>query len=150
MDVIHVVDNDKRWWTYTNKAFLLHGYTIRHPNSSCVPTKLYGTSTWGCNNNTIFQKDICSRFLPSTYAGHVVLQRSGIDDACQSGKMVTLLNSLFFVFKIPIFWDSFYTWTRYTYLILLWFNTSLLYSSLCFCLCSYITVMSFETSRQCA
>ena len=31
-----------------------HVETIRHPNSSYVTTKLYGTSTCGCNNNTIF------------------------------------------------------------------------------------------------
>ena len=33
-----------------------HVETIRHPNSSYVTTKLYGTSTCGCNNNTIFSK----------------------------------------------------------------------------------------------
>ena len=33
-----------------------HIETIRHPNSSHVTTKLYGTSTCGCNNNTIFSK----------------------------------------------------------------------------------------------
>ena len=27
----------------------------------------------GCNNNRIFQKELFSRFLPSTYAGHVDL-----------------------------------------------------------------------------
>ena len=33
-----------------------HVETIRHPNSSYVTTKLYGTSTCGCNNNMIFSK----------------------------------------------------------------------------------------------
>ncbi len=33
--------------------------TIRHPNSSYVTTKLYGKSTRGCNNNTIFSKSVC-------------------------------------------------------------------------------------------
>ena len=33
-----------------------HVETIRHPNSSYVTTKLYGTSTCACNNNTIFSK----------------------------------------------------------------------------------------------
>ena len=33
-----------------------HIETIRPPNSSYVTTKLYRTSTCGCNNNTIFSK----------------------------------------------------------------------------------------------
>ena len=33
-----------------------HVETIRHPNSSYATTKLYGTSTCGCNNNTNFSK----------------------------------------------------------------------------------------------
>ena len=33
-----------------------HVETICHPNSSYVTTKLYGMSTCGCNNNTIFSK----------------------------------------------------------------------------------------------
>ena len=33
-----------------------HVDTIRHPNSSYVTTKLYGTTTCGCNNNTIFSE----------------------------------------------------------------------------------------------
>ena len=44
----------------------------------------------------IFQRDICSRFLPLMYAW----RWSGLGDACQRGKMVTLLNSIFSVFKI--------------------------------------------------
>ena len=37
--------------------------TIRHPNSTYVNTKLYGTSTCGCNNNTIFSKRAMLTFL---------------------------------------------------------------------------------------
>ena len=37
--------------------------TIRHPNSSYIATKLYGTSTRGCNNNTIFKKRAILTFL---------------------------------------------------------------------------------------
>ena len=48
----------------------------------------------------IFQKEIFSRFLPSMYIGHVALAAVTLCDACQPGKMATLMNSLFFVFKI--------------------------------------------------
>ena len=41
---------------------------ISHPNSSYITTKPYGTPTRGCN---IFQKELFSGFLPSTYAGKV-------------------------------------------------------------------------------
>ena len=41
----------------------------------------------------VFQKERFSRFLPSTYAGNVSLAAVSRGDACQSGKMVTLLNS---------------------------------------------------------
>ena len=47
--------------------FRHHGDTICHPNSSYVTTKLYEMSACGCNNNTIFQNEIFSRFLPLTY-----------------------------------------------------------------------------------
>ena len=75
--------------------FFHHVDTIYHPNSSYATTKLYETSICGCNNNMIFQKEICLRFLPSMYAW----KRSGVGDACQRGKMATLLNSLFSVIK---------------------------------------------------
>ena len=43
-----------------------HSGTICHPTSSYVTTKLYGTSTCGCNNNAIFfQTEQFSRFLLS-------------------------------------------------------------------------------------
>ena len=88
--------------TYTNAHFGHHGDTICCPNSRYAITKLYGTPACGFNNNAIFQKEICSRFLPSTYAGHVAYHRSGLDEACQSSKMAILLNSLLFVSKIPL------------------------------------------------
>ena len=50
-----------------------HGDTICLPKSGYVTTKLYGTSTCGCNNNACFQAELFSRFLPSSYAGHVNL-----------------------------------------------------------------------------
>ena len=40
-----------------------HAETIRHPNSSYVTTKLYGTSTRGCNNNRVFSKRAILTFL---------------------------------------------------------------------------------------
>ena len=76
-----------------------HVETIRHPNSSYVTTKLYGASTCGCNNNTIFSKKATfsdRRCMPRTLAW----RRAGLDHACQSGKMAILLTSLLFVFEI--------------------------------------------------
>ena len=57
-----------------------HADTICHTNSSYVTTKLYETSTCGCNNNTIFQNELFSRFLPSTY---VAWQRRSLGDAAK-------------------------------------------------------------------
>ena len=45
-------------WRFRDKGLL-----IRHPNSSYVTTKLYVTSTCGCNNNTIFSKRAILTFL---------------------------------------------------------------------------------------
>ena len=76
-----------------------HVETIRHPNSSYVTTKLYETSTCGCNNNTIFSKRLFvsyRRCMPRTLAW----RRAGLDHACESGNMATLLTSLLFVFEI--------------------------------------------------
>ena len=52
-----------------------HVETIRHPISSYVTTKLYGTYTFGCNNNTIFSKRAILTFLTVDvgYAAHVSL-----------------------------------------------------------------------------
>ena len=55
------------------QRFCHHGDTICHPKSGYVTTKFHGTSTRGCNNNAMFQAELCSRFLPSSYAGHVNL-----------------------------------------------------------------------------
>ena len=77
-----------------------HVDIIRHPNSSYVTTKLYGTSTCGCNNNTIFSERTIFTFPTSVHAGTLAWHRRSLDDSCQSGKMAALLNSLFFVFKI--------------------------------------------------
>ena len=65
-------------------------------------TKLFGRSTCGYNNNPVFLKEICSRFLASTYADTLARQRPRLGDACQSGKMASLLESLFFVFRISL------------------------------------------------
>ena len=40
-----------------------HVERIRHPNSSYVTTKLHGTSSCECNNNTIFSKRAILTFL---------------------------------------------------------------------------------------
>ena len=54
--------------------FCHHGDTICHQKSGYVTTKLHGTSTCGCNDNAIFsQAELFSRFLPTSYAGHVNL-----------------------------------------------------------------------------
>ncbi len=78
-----------------------HVETIRHTNASYVTTKLYGTSTRGCNNNTIFSKRAILMFLyrrcmPRTLAW----RRAGLDHACQCGNMAILLTSLLLVFEI--------------------------------------------------
>ena len=75
--------------------------TIRHPNSSYVTTKLYGTSTCGCNNDTIYSKK-------SYFRG------AGLIHACQSGNMAILLTSLLFVFEIsflPKYRVNYYDYT---------------------------------------
>ena len=76
--------------------------TIRHPNSSYLTTKLCGMSACGCNNNTIFQKELSSNFLLSEYAGHVGLAAARPWLCMQSGKMATQLNSVFFVFEFSL------------------------------------------------
>ena len=49
--------------------FYHQGYTILHPKSGYVATKLPRTSTCGCNNNIMrsFQTELFSRFLLSAY-----------------------------------------------------------------------------------
>ena len=89
---------------YKNAAFL-------SSRSQNWPSKLklrnnqtvYGTSTCGFNNNTIFQKDIFLSFLPSTYAGHVSLATVRpwwCMPKCQDGATVKLM--VFFVFKMSL------------------------------------------------
>ena len=70
-----------------------HVETIHHPNASYLTTKLYGTSTCGCNNNTIFSTTKKSYFnvsyrrcMPRTLAW----RRAGLSHACQSGNMAML------------------------------------------------------------
>ena len=46
-----------------------------------------------------FQTEQFSRFLLPTYTSHVKLARQSLGGACQSSKMVALLNSLSFVFN---------------------------------------------------
>ena len=80
--------------------FCHHADTICHPKSSYVTTKLYETSACECYNNTIFQNELFSNFLPSTY---VSWQRRSIGDyRSESRKMATLMNSSLFVFKISL------------------------------------------------
>ena len=72
----------------------------------------------------IFLKYIFSSFLPSTYSGHLVWSLTCLGDACQSGKMATLLNSLLFLFKmLPL---PNYLVINYDYNIVKW----------CSCMCS--------------
>ena len=82
--------------------FCRHGETICHPNPSYATTKLYGTSTCGCSNNTIFQKYICSRFLPSRNAEHISLAAIRPRRCITCDNMATQLNSIFFVFIISL------------------------------------------------
>ncbi len=81
--------------------FCYHVETIRHPNSSYVTTKVYGTSTCGCNNNTIFKK---KSYFNVSYrrcmSRTLAWRRADLDHACQSADMAILLTSLLFVFEI--------------------------------------------------
>ena len=52
--------------------FCHRGYTICHPKSGYVTTKLHGTSTCGCNNNAMFS----GRAIFTFPAGHVNLART--------------------------------------------------------------------------
>ena len=84
-----------------------HVETIRYPNSGYVTTKLYGTSTRGCNNNMILSKRAnCKvsyrRCMPRTLAW----RWEGLGRACQSGNMAILLTSLLFVFEISFHFVS--------------------------------------------
>ena len=47
-----------------------------------------------------FQAELFSRFLPSSYAGHVNLAGKSLESSCYIANMAALLKSLFFVFNI--------------------------------------------------
>ena len=90
-----LVDNGKRWWNYTNAAFLS---SHRHNLSSKLKLRnnqAVGTSTCVCNNNTIFQKEPC------------------LGDACQSGNMtddtVEFIISRIFNYRVN-YYDSIVKW----------------------------------------
>ena len=53
--------------------FCHHGDTICHPKSGYVTTKLHGTPNVDATIMRCFQAELFSRFLPSSYAGHVNL-----------------------------------------------------------------------------
>ena len=80
------------------KYFCHHADTICHPNSSYLTTKLYETLECGCNNNTTFQNELFSRFLPSTY---VAWQRRSLGDAAKLARWRHRYSS-FFVFKTSL------------------------------------------------
>ena len=87
--------NGERWLTYKNAAFLLSlTHIIRHPNSSYLTTKLYGTSTCGCNNNTIFSERTIFTFPTGVVcrAATLAWQWRIFDDSYQSANMAALLN----------------------------------------------------------
>ena len=57
-------------------------YQIRHlGNPSGLPEILLKIDPWtcGCSNNTIFQNELFSRFLLSTYAEALVMMRNSQD-----------------------------------------------------------------------
>ena len=99
-----------------------HGDAICHPNSSYLTTKLYETSACGCNNNLrSFSKSYFHVSYRRRMLGTLAKQRSRLGDACQSSEMVTLLNSLSFVFKISFlptycvkYYDYIVKWCRGT------------------------------------
>ena len=79
-----------------------HVDIILHANSSYVTTKLYGTSTCRCNNNTIFSEraiftfptDVCWPRWPGS--GEALM----IHAIVEKWQYCSVLNSLFSVFKI--------------------------------------------------
>ena len=55
------------------QQFYHHGNTICHPKSGYVTTKLHGSLRVDATKMLSFQAELCSRILPSSYAGHVNL-----------------------------------------------------------------------------
>ena len=92
---------------YKGSIFCHHGDTICHPKSGYLTTKLHGTSTCGCNNNAMFSGRAISRFLPSSYVGHVNLARekpSGLMLNCKYGspvEIIVILVQYFFAASLP-------------------------------------------------
>ena len=84
------------------RYFCHHSDTICQPNSSYATTKVYETSACGCNNNTIFQNELFSRFLPSMYGAWQPMAAQKPWWCCESRTMATLMNLSFFVFKISL------------------------------------------------
>ena len=85
---------------FLNKFCILAITSIRHPNSSYVTTKLYGTSTCGCNIIRYFQKSYFNVSYHRCMLRTLAWRRAGLDHACQSSNMAMLLNSILFVFEI--------------------------------------------------
>ena len=118
-----------------------HIETIRHTNSSYITTKLYGTSTRGCNNNSydLFKKSYFNvsyrRCMPPTLAW----RREGLDHACQSGNMAILLTSLLFVFEISFLPQ--YRVNYYDYIIKWCFGIQ---CNWCVCIAGYCPHFSFK------
>ena len=96
--------------------FCNHADAICHRNSSYVTTKLYETLACECNNNMIFQNELFSRFLPTTYVAWQHHQ-----GFCESWKMATLMNSSFFVFKMSLRRNY---RVKYYYFIVKWCSAS--------------------------
>ena len=96
--------------------FCHHGGTIFHPKSSYVTTKLYGTSTCGCNHNAIFSDSnfhvSYRRRMPAT----LNWPRQSIGGGCQSSKMAALFSLSFaftnsFLPKYPVkYFDYILKW----------------------------------------
>ena len=83
--------------------FCNHGSTICHPKSGYVTTKLYGTSTCGCNNNAIFSDRAIVTFpivagLVAVCGATLNWPWQSIGGGCQGSEMAALLNSLSFAF----------------------------------------------------
>ena len=71
-------DGEVKQWQH----FYHQVYTICHPKSGYVTTKLHGTSTCRYSNNAM--------------SATLIWPRRSIGSSCQIGNMAALLNSLFF------------------------------------------------------
>ena len=86
---------------YKGSIFSHYGDTICHLRSGYVTTTLHGTSSADATIMRYFQTELCSRFYRRRMPATLIWPRQSIDRSCQSSEMATLLNSLYFVFKIP-------------------------------------------------